>query len=102
MGQPPNVIIPRVPETVVGDSMRTGVGNCEEEYDEAPVAELIVPEEEVPAVYDHCGVEPLKLPEIWNDLITANQEILILRKWHDLKHHIVDARKIEDQLVAKA
>ncbi|KAL1390262.1 hypothetical protein pipiens_012475 [Culex pipiens pipiens] len=107
--QPPDsVIIPAVPETVVGDSMRTGydfansdgVGNCQEEYDEAPEAESIVPEEEVPAVGDHYGVEPLKLPEIWNDLITANQEILILHELQDLKHYIVDARKIEDQLVA--
>uniref|UniRef100_A0A8D8GQC3 Zinc finger protein 236 n=1 Tax=Culex pipiens TaxID=7175 RepID=A0A8D8GQC3_CULPI len=71
-----------------------------EEDDEEPAVESIVPEEEVPAVDDYYEVEPLELSEIWNDLITANQEILILLELQDLKHHIVDARKIEDQLAA--
>ncbi|XP_055532362.1 myoneurin [Wyeomyia smithii] len=43
-------------------------------------------------------VDPLELSDIWNDLITANQEILILLELQDLKHHIVDARCIEDQM----
>uniref|UniRef100_A0A1Q3F2R2 Putative zinc finger-containing protein n=1 Tax=Culex tarsalis TaxID=7177 RepID=A0A1Q3F2R2_CULTA len=71
-----------------------------EEDDDEPVAESIVPEEAVPDVDDYYEVEPLELSEIWNDLITANQEILILLELQDLKHHIVDARKIEDQLAA--
>lgn len=74
-------------------------GNPEPEDDE-PRAEAIVPEEEAPDVDDYYDVEPLELSEIWNDLITANQEILILLELQDLKHHIVDARRIEDQLSA--
>lgn len=70
------------------------------EDDEEPAAESIVPEEQAPDVDDYYEVEPLELSEIWNDLITANQEILILLELQDLKHHIVDARKIEDQLTA--
>lgn len=72
----------------------------EEEEDEEPAVESIVPEEQVPDVDDYYEVDPLELSEIWNDLITANQEILILLELQDLKHHIVDARKIEDQLAA--
>lgn len=71
-----------------------------EEDDEEPTAESIVPEAVIPDVDDYYEVEPLELSEIWNDLITANQEILILLELQDLKHHIVDARKIEDQLAA--
>ncbi|XP_053688315.1 transcriptional repressor CTCFL [Sabethes cyaneus] len=47
---------------------------------------------------DYYDVDPLELSDIWNDLITANQEILILLELQDLKHHIVDARCIEDQM----
>ncbi|XP_055594779.1 transcriptional repressor CTCFL-like [Uranotaenia lowii] len=47
---------------------------------------------------DYFTVEPMELSEVWNDLITANQEILILLELQDLKAHMVDARKIEDQL----
>lgn len=72
----------------------------DEEEDEEPAVESIVPEEQVPDVDDYYEVDPLELSEIWNDLITANQEILILLELQDLKHHIVDARKIEDQLAA--
>lgn len=73
----------------------------EEEEDVEPVAESILPEEQAPDdADDYYEVEPLELSEIWNDLITANQEILILLELQDLKHHIVDARKIEDQLTA--
>ncbi|EDS41819.1 zinc finger-containing protein [Culex quinquefasciatus] len=125
--QPPeSVLIPAMPETIVGDSPdvfyieeldeasgqvttmqipMVGGGEVQpvvqdEEDDEEPAVESIVPEEEVPAVDDYYEVEPLELSEIWNDLITANQEILILLELQDLKHHIVDARKIEDQLAA--
>lgn len=76
-----------------------GVEEAEED-DEEPAVESIVPEEQIPTVDDYYEVEPLELSEIWNDLITANQEILILLELQDLKHHIVDARKIEDQLAA--
>nr|XP_019529194.2 zinc finger protein Xfin-like [Aedes albopictus] len=47
---------------------------------------------------EYYNVEPLELSDIWNDLITANQEILILLELSDLKDHIVDARRIEEQI----
>lgn len=47
---------------------------------------------------DYYNVEPLELSDVWNDLITANQEILILLELSDLKDHIVDARRIEEQI----
>lgn len=62
--------------------------------DEAPetLRTLLTDEEE------YYNVEPLELSDIWNDLITANQEILILLELSDLKEHIVDARRIEEQI----
>ncbi|XP_062561145.1 zinc finger protein 92-like [Armigeres subalbatus] len=47
---------------------------------------------------EYYNVEPLELSDVWNDLITANQEILILLELSDLKDHIVDARRIEEQI----
>ncbi|XP_058463387.1 myoneurin-like [Malaya genurostris] len=60
--------------------------------------EIILPKENLPEADDYYEVNPMELSDIWNDLITANQEILILLELQDLKHHIVDARQIEDQL----
>lgn len=58
------------------------------------------PEERPPLTEEeeYYNVEPLELSDIWNDLITANQEILILLELSDLKDHIVDARRIEEQI----
>lgn len=55
-------------------------------------------EQQLAEAEDYYKVEPMELSDIWNDLITANQEILILLELSDLKHHIVDARKIEEQM----
>lgn len=60
---------------------------------------LEVPEEQpLTDEQEYYNVEPLELSDIWNDLITANQEILILLELPDLKDHIVDARRIEEQI----
>ncbi|XP_058833863.1 zinc finger protein 236 [Topomyia yanbarensis] len=63
-----------------------------------PVTEVVHPEESGSGTDDYYEVNPLELSDVWNDLITANQEILILLELQDLKHHIVDARQIEDQM----
>ncbi|XP_055626638.1 PR domain zinc finger protein 4-like [Toxorhynchites rutilus septentrionalis] len=56
-------------------------------------------EQEASEALDDChDVDPTELSDIWNDLITANQEILILLELQDLKLHIIDARRIENQL----
>ncbi|XP_065093833.1 zinc finger protein 236-like [Ochlerotatus camptorhynchus] len=64
--------------------------------DEAP--ELTDVEQQLAETEEYFRVEPMELSDIWNDLITANQEILILLELSDLKHHIVDARRIEVQI----
>lgn len=80
----------------------TSVSVYVEDSDDEPQPEAVVPEKEIPQIDDYYEVEPLELSEVWNDLITANQEILILLELQDLRHHIVDARKIEDQFTAMA
>lgn len=70
------------------DDDGTDTDDAPEVPDERPLTE----EEE------YYNVEPLELSDIWNDLITANQEILILLELSDLKDHIVDARRIEEQI----
>lgn len=56
------------------------------------------PSSEQEMLDDYYDVDPVELSDIWNDLITANQEILILLELQDLKHHIVDARQVESQI----
>lgn len=78
--QQPNMIVP---------------GYVEEGVDSPELNDI---EQEIDDAEEYYKVEPLELSDIWNDLITANQEILILLELSDLKAHIVDARRIEEKI----
>lgn len=69
-----------------------------DECDTAKAPEQLDVEQQLAEADEYYKVEPMEMSDIWNDLITANQEILILLELSDLKHHIVDARKIEKQI----
>lgn len=93
------VLVPdNEPEVLQYMQPDTMVPGYVEEAASVDTPELNDVEQELDDAEEYYKVEPLELSDIWNDLITANQEILILLELSDLKAHIVDARKIEEKI----